>query len=151
MDLTLAAIGRARPGPHRDLYVLYAGRLRWRLTLKEVEEKRALPPAELARREAELLLAALPPGAALVTLDERGRTLDSQAFADWLAVRRDESRPVAFAIGGASGHGPAVIERADLLLSLGAMTWPHMMVRAMLVEQLYRAQQILADHPYHRG
>lgn len=117
----------------------------------EVEEKRRLPPAELKAREAELILAALPRGARLVALDERGTAWGSVELANRLRDWRDAGAgSVAFAIGGADGLGSAVTERADAVLSLGKMTWPHLLVRGMLLEQLYRAQQILAGHPYHR-
>ena len=150
MKLTIAAIGRAGRGPERDLYEHYAGRIRWPLTLRELEEKKKLPPAELLMREGELLLGAVPKGAALVALDRRGKVLDSEAFAESLQRWRDNATDVAFLIGGADGHGAAVLTNADLSLSFGAMTWPHLLARAMLAEQLYRAQQMLAGHPYHR-
>ena len=117
----------------------------------ELEEKRRLPPAELKAREAELILAALPAGARLIVLDQRGAEWTSREFADRLRAWRDGgAASLAFAIGGPEGLGSAVIDRADAVLSLGAMTWPHLLVRGMLLEQLYRAQQILAGHPYHR-
>ena len=121
------------------------------VTVVELEEKRRLPAAELKHREAELILAALPPGARLVALDERGASWTSRQFADRLVGWRDAgSAALAFAIGGADGLGQAVIDRADPVLSLGPMTWPHLLARSLLLEQLYRAQQILAGHPYHR-
>jgi 23S rRNA (pseudouridine1915-N3)-methyltransferase len=93
----------------------------------------------------------VPGGARLVALDQRGAAWTSADLADRLAGWRLRGvRELAFAIGGADGLGTAVIERADAVLSLGAMTWPHLLVRGMLLEQLYRAQQILAGHPYHR-
>ena len=117
----------------------------------ELEEKKKLPPAQLQAREAELILAALPSGARLVALDERGQSWSSRDLAERLAGWRDQGiATLAFAIGGADGLGRAVIEAADAVVSLGAMTWPHLLVRGMLLEQLYRAQQILAGHPYHR-
>ena len=117
----------------------------------ELEEKRPLPPPALKAREAELILGALPAGARLVALDEHGAAWSSRDFADRLAAWRDGgAAALAFAIGGADGLGKAVLDRADAVLSLGAMTWPHFLVRGMLLEQLYRAQQILAGHPYHR-
>lgn len=116
-----------------------------------MEEKRRLPPAELKLREAGLILGARPPGARLVALDQTGAAWTSRDLADRLAGWRDGGAPaLAFAIGGAEGLGPAVIDNADAVLSLGAMTWPHFLVRGMLLEQLYRAQQIIAGHPYHR-
>jgi len=151
MRLTIAAVGRAGRGPERDLYEHYAKRIRWPLALREVEEKRKLPATELMRREGELLLAAVPTGAVMVALDRRGRQVDSEAFASRLGRWRDQSvADVAFLIGGADGHAEAVLEKATLVLSFGAMTWPHQFARAMLAEQIYRSQQILAGHPYHR-
>mgnify|MGYP000862980659 CR=1 FL=1 len=151
MKLWLAAVGRARGGPARDLFDEYAGRLTWPFTLREVEVKKRLSSDELKRQEADLLLAAVPAGATIVALDERGRMLDSPAFAHKIGQWRDSGvGDLAFLIGGADGHGEAVRQRADVLMAFGPMTWPHMLVRGMLTEQLYRAQQILAGHPYHR-
>jgi 23S rRNA (pseudouridine1915-N3)-methyltransferase len=113
--------------------------------------RQRLPTAALKSREATLILAALPPGAWLVALDERGVLWSSRDLADRLAAWRDQGlAELVFAIGGADGLGAAVLDRADAALSLGPMTWPHLLVRGMLLEQLYRAQQILAGHPYHR-
>lgn len=152
MRLTIAAVGRSKPGPLRDLYEEYAGRLTWALTLKEVEVKKRLPPAETTKAEGDLLLAAVPSGAIAVALDERGKALDSAAFAARLGGWRDGgAADIVFLLGGADGHAQSVRDRADLLLSFGVMTWPHMLARAMLAEQIYRAQQILAGHPYHRA
>ncbi|MGF1609574.1 MAG: 23S rRNA (pseudouridine(1915)-N(3))-methyltransferase RlmH [Kiloniellales bacterium] len=156
MRITIAAVGRAKAGPARDLYDFYAARLSERqlgaLTLKEVEARGHLPPEELKAREAELLLGALPASARLIALDERGRSLDSAGFAALIGGYRDQGlQELAFAIGGAEGLGQAVTERAELLLSLGALTWPHLLVRGLLAEQLYRAQCILTGHPYHRA
>ncbi len=152
MKLTIAAIGRAGRGPERDLYEHYAGRLRWPLTLRELEEKKKLPPAQLIQREGELLLGAVPDKAVLVALDRRGKVIDSAGFARRLERWRDDSATdIAFLIGGADGHTEALLERAELVLSFGAMTWPHLLARAMLAEQIYRAQQLLAGHPYHRA
>ena len=99
-----------------------------------------------------MLRATLPKQAVLVALDARGQSLTSEAFAARLAKWRDGSAgDLAFVIGGADGLEPALVKRADLVLSLGAMTWPHMLARAMLAEQLYRAATILQGHPYHRA
>ncbi|MFZ2008136.1 MAG: 23S rRNA (pseudouridine(1915)-N(3))-methyltransferase RlmH [Stellaceae bacterium] len=151
MRVVILAIGRQRRGALGDLQSLYLGRLNPPPAIVELEEKRKLPPAQLQAREAELILAALPAGARLVALDERGQAWTSRVLADRLAAWRDHgTTTLAFAIGGADGLDRGVIERADAVLSLGAMTWPHLLVRGMLLEQLYRAQQILAGHPYHR-
>lgn len=152
MRVAIIAVGRSRAGPERDLYDSYIKRIRWTVELREVEEKRRLPPAALKASEAELLLAALPGGAVTVALDGTGTDLSSEALARKLGQWRDDGRGcVAFVIGGADGLAPGILERADLVLALGRQTWPHMLVRAMLAEQIYRAQQILAGHPYHRG
>jgi len=152
VKLTIACIGRAGRGPERDLYQHYAGRIRWPLTLREVEEKRKLPPAQLILREGELLLQSVPARSVLVALDRRGKVMDSEGFARRLERWRDDSvNDVAFLIGGADGHGEPLLKKAALVLSFGAMTWPHLLARAMLAEQIYRAQQLLAGHPYHRA
>jgi len=152
MQIEILAIGRARAGPERELYKTYADRIRWPLVLRELDEKRRLPPAEMKAREAALLLEALPRDAATVALDETGKELSSEQFAKQMGRWRDDGRTaIAFVIGGADGLNSEVRDRADLVISLGRQTWPHMLVRAMLAEQIYRAQQILAGHPYHRG
>src|SRR5207302_6292243 len=123
--LYLLAVGRLRRGPLYDLQAHYAGRLVPPVAIIETEEKRRLPPPQLKEREAELILAALPPAARLVALDERGTQWTSRELADRLAQWRDAgAASLAFAIGGADGLGQAVIARADAVLSLGAMTWP---------------------------
>lgn len=151
MRLCLLAVGRARRGPERELYDRYAARLVWPLTLKEVETRTALPPARQRAREAGLLLAAAPKGAKLVALDRAGELLTSEAFALRLGAWRDQGvAEIAFLIGGAEGLDERVRRNADLDLALGRVTWPHLLVRGLLLEQLYRAQQILSGHPYHR-
>lgn len=151
LGLTLLAVGRGRGILESALFDGFARRLATPLSIVEVEEKRPLPAARRVTREGELLLARLPRGARLVALDGRGRQLGSEDLAQRLGTWRDEGvADIAFAIGGADGLSDEVIARADLVLSLGAMTWPHMLVRAMLAEQLYRAETILAGHPYHR-
>jgi 23S rRNA (pseudouridine1915-N3)-methyltransferase len=120
--------------------------------LREVEERRRLSPPELMAREGELLRAACPQGATRVALDRRGKLLDSASFAKRLGTWRDDGvADLAFLIGGADGHAEALLKDCALALSFGAMTWPHLLARAMLAEQIYRAQQILAGHPYHRA
>lgn len=152
MRLHIVAVGKLKAGPHLALARHYADRLAWPLAIREVEEKRPLPAAELKEREGALLLAAVPAGAVLVALDEHGRSLTSAAFAQKLAQWRDAgASDLAFLIGGADGLADRVRQKAQLVLSLGTMTWPHLLARGMLLEQLYRAQQILAGHPYHRG
>ena len=118
------------------------------LDVHEVEDRRGGGPAA----EAALLARAVPDGAVVVALDERGLALSSPDLAGRLAGWRDEGRrDAAFVIGGADGLDPILRDSADLALSLGPMVWPHMLVRAMLAEQLYRATSILAGAPYHRA
>jgi 23S rRNA (pseudouridine1915-N3)-methyltransferase len=151
MRIVIAAVGRARAGPTRNLFEHYLRRLAWPVSLKEVEERRPLSSDRLKQREAELLLAALPAAARIVALDQRGKALTSADFADLIGRWRDDGvRDLAFVIGGADGLDDRVRDRAHYVLSLGPMTWPHLLVRGLLAEQLYRAQQILAGHPYHR-
>jgi 23S rRNA (pseudouridine1915-N3)-methyltransferase len=157
MRIVICAVGRARPGPQRDLFEDYAGRiaatrLLGSVDLREVEERKPLSAAELKQREAELLRAALPKQATVVALDARGQSLTSEAFAAKLAKWRENGAgDLAFVIGGADGLDAALVKQANFVLSLGAMTWPHMLVRVMLAEQLYRAATILQGHPYHRA
>ena len=150
MDLRIIAVGRLRAGPEHDLVARYAARLRPALTIVEIAEATGAP-AERRRREGAALLAALPQRAFVVALDEAGLAFSSAAFADKLRTWTEPSRPVAFLIGGAEGLDAPVLERADVRLSLGPLTLPHMLARVVLAEQLYRAQSILAGHPYHRA
>lgn len=148
--MRLIAIGRLRDGPEAALFARYAARIRPRLDVTELAEARG-SPAEIKRREGAALLAALPAGAWAVALDQAGTQHPSAAFATLLERWLAEQRPLCFLIGGAEGLDAAVIERADHLLSLGAMTWPHLLARVMLAEQIYRARAITAGHPYHRS
>jgi 23S rRNA (pseudouridine1915-N3)-methyltransferase len=154
MRLTIAAVGRfgaGRGAAERKLFDDYVKRLSQPFELREVVEKRPLPAQKLRQREGELLLAAVPDGARVVTLDVGGRKLSSPALAKRLEEWREAGiRDLAFLIGGAEGLDSAVLDQADLALSLGAMTWPHLLVRVLLAEQLYRAQCIAVGHPYHR-
>lgn len=156
MRLTVAAVGRfggarAKAGPLKAQFDDYAQRIAWPLDVREVEEKRKLSAPELKKREGELLLAAVPKGAAVVALDETGQTLTSAEFAGRIAKWRDGgTKDLCFVIGGAGGLDKAVLERAQLALSFGRLTWPHLLVRVLLAEQIFRAQSILQGHPYHR-
>lgn len=155
MKVSILAVGRSKPGPERVLTEDYRARFDalgrgigfGALDIVEIDAKGAGREAESAR-----LLDRVSPGHMLIALDERGKTMDSLAFSGLLTTARDDGVPrIAFAIGGADGHTKAVRQRADRLLSFGTMTWPHMLVRAMLAEQLYRALAIATKHPYHRG
>ena len=150
MKLTICAIGRLKPGPEKDLLNRYAKRLRWSLNIVELEEKKKLSPVKLKQREGQLLADACPDGAVIVALDERGKQLSSLGFANKIGDSQDRGRDMAFLIGGADGLASDLRKRADFVLSLGSATWPHMLARVMLVEQIYRGQEILAGNPYHR-
>jgi 23S rRNA (pseudouridine1915-N3)-methyltransferase len=148
--MRVIAIGRARDTPEAALFARYAARMRPVLELVEIAEGRGAP-AELKRREGEALVAALPSDAFAVALDRTGAAADSAALAALLERWLGFGRPVCFLIGGAEGLDVPVLRRADHVLSFGAMTWPHMLARVMLAEQLYRARSIVSGHPYHRG
>ena len=148
--LRVIAVGRLKDAPEAALFTRYADRMRPKLTLTEIPEARGAP-AEIKRRESAALLAALPTAAFAVALDQGGEAPDSARLAVLLERWLSLGRPVCFLIGGAEGLDAAVLARADVTLSLGALTWPHFLVRAMLAEQLYRARAIAAGHPYHRA
>ena len=155
MRIETLVIGRLKTGaPERDLVDRYLERARAGgravgLTGFDVVE---LPDGKNAEAEAEALIGRMTPGARRIVLDERGKSVTSEKFAQTLARWRDDGAPAAaLLIGGPDGHGNAARDGADLILSFGAMTWPHQMVRAMLAEQLYRAVTILTGHPYHRA
>lgn len=151
MNITIAAVGRMKAGPEKILWDDYAKRLGWSLTLKEVEEKKPLKPPQMKIKEAELLLAALPKGATLIAMDQNGRIFPSPDFAKKIGKLQDDgTRDIAFAIGGSDGLDKSILDKAHLKIAMGEMTWPHMMARVMLVEQIYRAQCILSGHPYHK-
>ena len=147
--MRLIAVGRMRPGPEADLFSRYASRLRPPLIVTEVPEGKGVP-VSAKRQEAAGLLAALPPSAFAVAMDAQGPAPDSPALARAVERWLSTGHPVCFLIGGAEGHDAAVLQRADHVLSLGPLTWPHLLVRVMLAEQLFRAQSILSGHPYHR-
>ena len=156
MKLTIAAIGRLTPGPEKTLVDDYlkrasaAGRALalGPVALNEIDERKARTPAEQSAR----LIAAVPSGAQVIALDERGKPLSSPEFAKLLGRFRDGGiTETTFLIGGADGHTQELRDRAGLLLSCGPMVWPHMLARVMLAEQIYRAVSILGNGPYHRA
>ena len=148
--MRLIAVGRLRAGPEAELFERYNARLRPKLAVTEVAEARGAP-AEIRRRETRALLAQIPPSTLAVVLDQGGKAAGSEALARLIEGFASSGRPLAFLIGGAEGLDAAALARADHVWSFGPATWPHMLVRVMLAEQLYRAQSILAGHPYHRS
>ena len=151
MQLTIASAGRFRDGPERALFERYRRRIRWKVELREIEVRGRCAPAELIRREAELLSARCAADAYVIALDAGGQALSSEDFARHLGGLRDSGRrETVFLIGGAEGLSPRLVAEADLALAFGPATWPHLLVRGMLIEQIFRAQEILAGRPYHR-
>lgn len=152
MKIIIGAVGKMKKkSPEEALINEYVSKTRWPVEIKEVEEKRTLPVDELKSAESELLLRALPNDAKIVVLDERGETLSSRELAGRLRTWQDSGvGTVAFLIGGANGHSETLRQRADLKLSFGRMTLPHMLMRVVLAEQIYRAKTILDGHPYHK-
>ncbi len=148
--MRLIAVGKLRTGPEAELFARYNERLRPPLAVTEVAEG-AGAPREAKRREGAALLAALPKPGLAVALDLGGTAPDSEGLARLCERWLGQPGPLCFLIGGAEGLDPTVIARADHLLSLGPLTWPHMLARVMLAEQLFRAQSILSGHPYHRA
>jgi 23S rRNA (pseudouridine1915-N3)-methyltransferase len=152
MQVIIAAIGRDRSGPTRDLFEDYCRRSAWPIRLVEIVPRTSQPIERRLREEAERLLQPVPRDAVLVALDESGSELDSAGFAQRIATWQERGQStLVFAIGGADGLARDVLDRAETVLALGRMTWPHRLVRVMLAEQIYRASTILSGHPYHRG
>jgi 23S rRNA (pseudouridine1915-N3)-methyltransferase len=160
MRLLVVSIGRLKQGPERELVERYRERfddigrkLGFRgLEIHEIPESRARDAATRISEEAAAISAVISAKSVLVALDERGDNIDSATFARHLGRWRDESAAnTIFVIGGADGLSPDLRRKAKLRLAFGSATWPHQMVRVMLLEQVYRAATILAGHPYHRA
>ena len=160
LRLLVIAIGRLKQGPERDLAERYRERftdacrklgLRG-LDIHEIPESRARDAATRMAEEGRAIEALIPDKAIVVALDERGKNLDSETFAGHLGRWRDDGAGDAvFIIGGADGLSPELRRKVKLAVAFGAATWPHQMVRVLLLEQLYRAATILSGHPYHRA
>jgi 23S rRNA (pseudouridine1915-N3)-methyltransferase len=159
MRIVLICVGRLKLGPEKDLFDRYCHRLIaigrqcgiHGLDVREIEESRARRPQDRRGEEWRSIENVLPKGGVCCIWDERGQTLNSDQFATNLVKIRDSESPVAFVVGGPDGlseHGRTI---ADQLISFGAMTLPHQLVRILVVEQLYRAATLLTGHPYHRG
>lgn len=160
MRIVVAAIGRLKQGPETELSERYrkrAAQTGRQLGLRDVEiieirESRAADTSKRMLEESIALANVIPENAAVVLLDSLGENLDSPALATQLAKWRADARPATvFVIGGADGVAPSLREKAELTISFGSATWPHQLVRVMLLEQIYRATTILAGHPYHRA
>lgn len=159
MRISIFAVGRLKSGPEKDLAFRYLDRFAKAgpaiglefARIIEVAESRASNADTRKREEAAMLEKHLSDGAALILLDERGKALDSPAFADLVGTMRDSGkRDLIIAIGGADGLDPSLYDKASAVLCLGKLTWPHQLVRILIAEQMYRAVTILSGHPYHR-
>ncbi len=159
MRLHVAAIGKLKSGPEKMLAHDYASRIEAMgrkagvnaLKISDFAESQAQGPGQRMAEEAQILWAALPQSSHVIVLDERGPSLSSEAFAQRISkLAAQGTTDLAFLIGGADGHDPKTREKANELISFGTMTWPHRLVRIMLLEQIYRSVTILVNHPYHR-
>ena len=159
MRIVVAAVGRLKAGAERELAERYrerAAKTGRALGIRDIEvievrDSRAREPERRILEESIAVASVIPDGAITVTLDGRGDSVSSESFAGRLRAWNDASRTsVFFAIGGADGLGEVLRQRADLSLAFGTATWPHQLVRIMLLEQIYRAFTILSGHPYHR-
>lgn len=160
MRISILAIGQSKPSPEQTLCDDYLRRLQHQgrgvgitdAVCKTLPEAKRGSAAQRKSDESDRLAAQVPTKAKRIVLSERGRQLASKAFADHISRMLDDGTgDLCFLIGGPDGHADGLEREADLLLSLGAMTWPHRLVRAMLLEQIYRAVTIIANHPYHRA
>jgi 23S rRNA (pseudouridine1915-N3)-methyltransferase len=159
MRLVVAAVGKLKRGPERELAERYRERLDKvgrgiglrGINIIEILESKNRDVGHRMIEESIALATVIPEGAAVVLLDEKGRAADTGALVDAMRTWRDSGRGACvFVIGGADGLAPGLREKADLTVAFGAMTWPHQLVRIMLLEQLYRVATVLAGHPYHR-
>lgn len=148
MKIRIIAVGRQKSSPTQELCDEYLKRMKWPVSIKEIDA----PKGSTSAQEMPLIQKQLPDPAFIVALDERGETLSSPAFAEKLGKWQNQApaNEITFLIGGADGFDDGIRKKSNLLMSFGKQTWPHMLVRVMLLEQIYRAQQILAGHPYHR-
>lgn len=153
MKISIISIGKFENSPHKKVFETYLTRSKWKVELKELELKNThnLSVEKIKEGEGSLILKALKPNSKIIVLDEKGKEYESISFAkmlESLAVAGDSD--LSFIIGGSDGLSEEVLKKASLKISLGKMTFPHLMVRSILMEQLYRAQTIISGHPYHR-
>jgi len=159
MRVVVIAIGKLKQGPERELADRYrerfdeAGRKTGfrSIELHEIPESRARDAATRMAEEATAITALIPDKSVIIALDERGESIDSAEFARHFGKNRDQGLPTVFLIGGADGLSPELRRKAKIAIAFGKTTWPHQMVRVMLLEQIYRVATILSGHPYHRA
>jgi len=149
MKIKIITVGRQKASPTKDLCDEYLKRMNWSVSLKEIDA----PKGSTSAQEAPLILKEIAKPGLVIALDERGETLSSPEFAKKMDNWQNQApgNEITFLIGGADGFDNEVRKKAKFLMSFGKQTWPHMLVRVMLLEQIYRAQQISAGHPYHRA
>ena len=148
MKIHVVCVGSLKFGPLRSLWETYEKRFMAPLEIHEISSSKTGNKIQ----EAALILKMLPPQSFVIALDEKGENLPTKSFSDLLEKHQIlGTKHMCFIIGGADGLDPSVRDKADKVISFGAQTWPHDFVRVLLIEQLYRAQQILSGHPYHRG
>ena len=153
MHISILSIGKFENSPHKAVFESYIKRLKWKIELREFDLKNAqnMSVDKVKEGEGELLLKALKPSSKLVVLDENGKQFKSRDFAKLIsdfAIAGDSH--LSFVIGGSAGLSKEILNKASIKISFGLMTFPHLMVRAILAEQLYRASTIISGHPYHR-
>lgn len=154
MHIEIIAAGIMRDQHHKGLVDEYLNRMKWKVNIREfsVNISKKHTSDQIKSLEAQEYLKLLKSDHYLILMDERGKDLTSQAFAQKLGdLQNQQQSKIQFLIGGAAGFHADILQRADLKLSFGRQVWPHMFIRFMLSEQLYRAQQILSGHPYHRA
>lgn len=151
MNINIFSIGKFKNNPQKEVFNIYIERIPWNVSLRELEIKSGGEAEVLKQKESELLLNSAISCDKIILLDEYGKNLSSMEFADLIKNYRDSGQNnLAFIIGGASGVSDILRKKASQIISLGKMTFPHMMVRSILAEQLYRAYSIIHNHPYHR-
>ena len=150
-NFLISCIGKQKSGPEKELLDVYQTRLRGALEVREFETKPSLDLKSRKAFEADLLLSPFTNQDFIIALDERGKAMTSSEIAGLIdQAQNDSYKRIGFIIGGADGLCESVRKKANRTLSLGAMTWPHMLVRALIAEQIYRGMCILSNHPYHR-
>ena len=151
LEIRVIAVGRGKDNPAQIIFNDYIARLPWKVNLIEIKEVGSGHAGDRRKREYKKIVSILPTEANIILIDQRGKELSSKKFAFVInEFRESRSRHLVFIIGGADGLDQALLSKSDLVLSLGEMTWPHILVRAMLAEQLWRAASILSGHPYNR-
>jgi 23S rRNA (pseudouridine1915-N3)-methyltransferase len=154
MFIKILAIGKINNSPYQDIFNLYHKRIKWNINIKELEIKensKKIPEKIIIEKEEKLFLENITDDTILICLDSRGKILSTEDFSEMINNYRESSHKICFAIGGASGFGQKIRKRANHIISFGKITLPHLMARAVLIEQIYRSYTIINNHPYHNG